>query len=141
VARAGPPKVSDEQRGATKLIGQAYRGYRDQGIIEEQGDWIRLVKNPPRRPPHHWYEALLHFVAEGHPTLDGKWRRKPKKTLRSVMEDALGRKLEPSELVRRRPGTAGSWDPDDIVLVQFAQPVEARTLSQVRRSQGDERHA
>jgi hypothetical protein len=129
--KAGTLKVSDEQRGATKLIGQAYRGYREQGIIEERDDWIRLVKNPPRRPPHHWYEALLHFLAEGHPTLDGKWRRKPKRTLVGLMEDALGRKLESSEQVRRWPGTSGSWDPADIMLID-GESRTVRTLAEVR---------
>lgn len=129
--RAGTLKVSDEQRGATKLIGQAYRGYREQGIIEEQGEWIRLVKNPPRRPPHHWHESLLQFVAEGHPTLDGKWRRKPKKTLTGVMEEALGRKLEPVERVRRWPGAAGSWEPDDIMLID-GENRTVRTLAEIR---------
>ena len=131
-AKAGSPRVSDEQRGATKLIGRAYQGYREQGVIEEQGDWIRLVKNPTRRPPHHWHEALLHFVAEGHPTLDGKWRRPPKKTLKGVMEDALNRKLEPTEIVRRYPGHAGSWDPDDIMLIDGATRT-VRTLAEVRK--------
>lgn len=130
--RAGTLKVSDEQRGATKLIGQAYRGYREQGIIEEQGDWIRLVKNPTRRPPHHWYEALLHFLAEGHPTLDGKWRRKPKKTLVGVMEDALSRKLDPDERVRRWPGAGGSWDAHDIMLIDGENRI-VRTLLEVQQ--------
>jgi hypothetical protein len=135
--KAGPPKVSDEQRGATKLIGQAYRGYREQGIIEEQGDWIRLVKNPPRRPPHHWYEALLHFLADGHPTLDGKWRRKPKQTLAGVTQDALGRELKPNERVHRFPGCAGSWNGDDILLYDLDTRT-ITTLAEIREGRGDE---
>lgn len=67
-------RVSDETRGATYYITTALANYRDQGIIEVEGNWIRLAKNPPRRPPKHWYEALLLFLARGHPTLDGKWR-------------------------------------------------------------------
>jgi hypothetical protein len=114
-------RVSDEQRGATRLISLAFRNYKDQGVIEVQGDWIRLAKNPTRRPPHHWYESLLHFLAEGHPTLDGKWHRKPKRTLVAVMEQALGRKLTESEQVRRRPGAAGSWNPYDIMLLDFSE--------------------
>ena len=129
------PRVSDEQRGATKLVGAALYNYRQQGIIEVQGDWIRLVKNPTRRPPRHWYEALLQFVAEGHPTLDGKWRRPPKPTLKGRMEDALGRKLEPHERVMRFPGCAGSWDPADILL--FNRDTRAIvTLADIRERPG-----
>lgn len=129
--KPGTSRVSDAQRGAAHLIGHAHKSYKDQGIIEEQGDWIRLAKNPTRRPPHHWYESLLHFLADAHPTLDGKWRRKPKKTLIGVMEDALGRKLEPNEIVRRRPNTAGSWNPDDIVLHDYSIDTMV-TLADVR---------
>lgn len=123
--------VSDEQRGATHLVGVAYRSYLKAGIIEVQGDWIRLVKNPTRRPPRHWYESLLYFLAEGHPTLDGKWRRKPKKTLVGLMEDALGRKLEPHERVRRFPGFAGSWNPQHILLYDSDQET-ITTLADIR---------
>jgi hypothetical protein len=130
----GKPRVTDETRGATHLIGKAYRNYLTQGVIEVEGDWIRLVTNPTRRPPRHWHEALLHILAEGHPTLDGKWHRQPKKTLVGVMEDALGRKLEPHELVRRRPGTAGSWNPADIVLHDYATNTMT-TLADIRAEQ------
>lgn len=130
---SGKPRVSDGQRGAAYLIFNAYKSYLHQGVIEVQGDWIRLAKNPTRRPPHHWYEALLHFLAEAHPTLDGKWRRKPKKTLIGVMEDALGRKLEPGERVRRWPGAGGSWDPEDIMLIDGERRT-VRTLADVREN-------
>lgn len=123
--------VSDETRGAADYIGQAYRSYKKQGVVEVEGDWIRLARNPTRRPPHHWYEALLHFLAEGHPTLDGKWHRKPKRTLVAVMEEALGRKLETSELVRRKPGTSGSWNPEDIVLHDY-ETITMTTLAEVQ---------
>lgn len=126
----GITRVSDETRGATHLVRSAFKNYVDQGVIEVDGEWIRLAKNPPRRPPHHWHEALLHFLAEGHPSLDGKYRRKPPRTLRSVMEDALGRVLEPDELVRRKPGCAGSWSPYDIVLLRAVA-----TLEEVRQTQ------
>jgi hypothetical protein len=112
----GKPRVTDETRGATYLIGKAYQNYREQGIIEEEGDWVRLVKNPVRRPPRHWYEALLQFLAEGHPTLDGKYHRKPKRTLVAFTEHTLGRQLKADESVVRRRGRAGSWNPADIIV-------------------------
>lgn len=135
IEKTGTPRVSDQQRGATRLISLAFRSYKDQGIIEVQGDWIRLAKNPTRRPPHHWYEALLHFLAEAHPTLDGKWRRQPKKTLVGVMEHALGRKLEPHERVRRFPGFAGSWHPQHILLYDSDQET-IMTLAEIQERTG-----
>lgn len=114
----GQQLVSDEERGATHLITEAINTYRRQGIVEVDGPWIRLAKNPPRRPPHHWHEALLQFLAEGHPTLDGKYRRKPS-NLTEAAEFALGRRLLPHEHVRRRPDAPGSWDLSDIVLLDF----------------------
>jgi hypothetical protein len=119
----GQQIVTDEERGATHLITEAVNTYRKQGIIEIQGGWIRLAQNPKRRPPHHWHEALLQFLAEGHPTLDGKWHRKPT-SLTDAMEMALGRRLGPDEQVRRRLGCAGSWHPDDIILIND----EAKTV-------------
>lgn len=112
----GAPRVSAESLGAAHLIRLVYLNYLRQGVIEVEGDWIRLAKNPPRRPPRSWHASFLMFLAEGHPTLDGKWHRKPKRTLVGVMEDALGRQLEEGERVRRWPGTAGSWNPNDIIL-------------------------
>lgn len=129
-AKRGVPRVSDEARGAADYIGNAYRGYLEQGVIEVEGDWIRLVKNPNARA-RLGRAALLHFLAEAHPTLDGKWHRKPKKTLVGVMEDALGRKLEAWEVVRRRPGSPGSWNPDVIVLHDYEHNT-MRTLAEVR---------
>lgn len=126
----GQQLVSDEERGATHLITEAINGYRKQGIIEIDGDWIRLVKNPPRRPPHHWHEALLQFLAEGHPTLDGKWHRTPS-SLTEAMETALGRRLGPDEQVRRRLGCSGSWHPDDIVLIND-EAKTVQTLSEIQ---------
>jgi hypothetical protein len=126
----GKPAASDEQRGATHLITEAVNTYRRQGILEVQGDWIRLVMNPTRRPPHHWHEALLHFLAEGHPTLDGKWHPKPT-TLTGAWEEALGRKLEPWERALRRPGHAGTWDPEHILLFDFAADT-ITTLAETR---------
>lgn len=127
----GMTAASDEQRGATHLITETVNTYRKQGIVEVHGDWIRLVMNPLRRPPHHWHEALLHFLAEGHPTLDGKWHPKPT-TLIGAWEEALDRKLEPWESARRRPGHPGTWDPEHILLFDFA----ADTITTLLESQG-----
>lgn len=113
--KVGKPFVSDEARGAAHFIRLVYLNYLRQGVIEVQGDWIRLVKNPPRRPPRSWHAAFLQFVAEGHPTLDGKWHRKPK-ALIPYAEDLLKRQLRPDESVMRRRGRAGSWNPADIIV-------------------------
>lgn len=126
----GTVAASDEQRGATHLITETVNTYRKQGVVEVKGDWIRLVRNPLRRPPHHWHEALLHFLAEGHPTLDGKWHPKPT-SLREAWERALGRDLEPWERPLRRPGHAGTWDPEHLLLFDFMDDT-IRTLAEVQ---------
>lgn len=126
----GTAAASDEQRGATHLITETVNTYRRQGIIEVRGDWIRLVMNPQRRPPHHWHEALLHFLAQGHPTLDGKWHPKPT-TVKGAFEQVLGRELQPWEQARRRPGHTGSWDPEHLLLFDFTSDT-IRTLAEIR---------
>jgi hypothetical protein len=114
--------VSDERRGGRHLAGLAYRNYRHSGVIEERDGWVRLARNPVRRPPHHWHEALLMILAAAHPSLDGRWHPTPKRTVRTVAEGALGRQLEPDEYVRRKPGRAGSWDPEDIDVMTRLRP-------------------
>ena len=130
-SKAGVPRVSAESLGAAHLLRLVYLNYLRQGVIEVEGDWIRLVKNPPRRPPRSWHAGFLMFLAEGHPTLDGKWHRKPKRTLVAVTEDTLGRQLEPHERVRRFPGHAGSWDPHHILLFNSDEDTIVR-LADVR---------
>jgi hypothetical protein len=121
-----------EYRGGRHLAEIAFRSYLSSGVIEVRGDWVRLARNPPSRPRHHWYEAWLMILAAAHPTLDGKWHPKPKRTVRLVKETALGRQLEPDEYVRRQPGKAGSWDPADIDVITKLRP-DIWTAEGVRR--------
>jgi hypothetical protein len=116
--------LSAEYRGGRHLAGIAFRSYLKSGVIEVQGDWVRLGRNPSTRPRHHWFEAWLLILAAAHPTLDGKWHPRPVRSLRSVKEAQLGRSLEVDEFVRRRKGAAGSWDPADIALYTKLRPDE-----------------
>lgn len=116
--------LSPEYRGGRHLAEIAYRSYLASGVIEVQGEWVRLARNPPSRPRHHWYEAWLMILAAAHPTLDGKWHPRPPRTLRSVKEAQLGRSLYSDEYVRRKKGRAGSWDADDIGVYTTLRPDE-----------------
>ena len=43
--------LSPEYRGGRHLSNIAYRSYLASGVIEVQGEWVRLARNPPTRPP------------------------------------------------------------------------------------------
>lgn len=104
---------NDEQRGIRYVAHNALRRAVAGGFIERQGDWARLLRDPvvSQRP---WMEAAYSILGRVHPTLTGEFIPKPPKTLVSVKEAELGRKLLPDEFLRRKPGKGGSWDPEDI---------------------------
>lgn len=115
VEKTGRVILTDEQRGIRLVAREGLRLAVRAGFIERQGDWGRLLRDPTmmQRP---WMEGVYTILGRAHPTLTGEFIPKPPKTLASVMEAHLGRKLLPEEYVRRRPGCAGSWDPADMKL-------------------------
>lgn len=106
---------SDEQYGVRHIAGEALRSAVRHGSIERRGDWCRLLHDPTRtqRP---WMEAAYSILGKAHPTLTGEYTPKPPKTLVSVKESELGRRLLPEEFVKREAGYAGTWDPDHIEI-------------------------
>lgn len=115
VEKPGRVVLTDEQRGIRLIAREGLRLAVRAGFIERQGEWGRLIRDPTmmQRP---WMEGVYTILGRAHPTLTGEFTPKPPKTLASIMEAHLGRKLLPEEYVRRRPGCAGSWDPADMKL-------------------------
>lgn len=115
VEKTGRVILTDEQRGIRLVAREGLRLAVRASFIERQGDWGRLLRDPTmmQRP---WMEGVYTILGRAHPTLTGEFTPKPPKTLASIMEAHLGRKLLPEEYVRRRPGCAGSWDPADMKL-------------------------
>lgn len=109
------PKLTDEQRGIRHVAHKALASAVRSGFIERRGEWCRLLRDPVRsqRP---WMEAVYNVLGDAHSTLTGRWQPKPRKTLASVMQAHVGRTLFPDEFVRRLPGRAGSWDPEDLEI-------------------------
>jgi hypothetical protein len=114
-AKTVEPTMTDEQYGIRQISREALRKAVDHGFIERRGDWARLLRNPvvTQRP---WMEAAFAILGKAHPTLSGEFTPKPPKTLVSVKEAALGRRLLPEEFVKREPGYAGTWDPEHIEI-------------------------
>lgn len=107
--------LPDELRGVRHVAGKALSRAVNAGFIERRGEWCRLARDPvvTQRP---WMEAAYAILGRAHPTLTGEFTPAPPKTMVSVKEAALGRKLLPDEFLRRKPGRAGSWDPEDIEI-------------------------